>query len=170
MHRILFFIAILGISGLYTPPALAEDAPPAFRSTPYPIPRFVSLSSEKVYVRSGPGSRYPVKWVYKRNGLPVEVILEYEAWRKIKDIDGDEGWVHQSLTSGHRTGIIKGESAISLYQKPKDTARKNATLEPLVLVDISKCEEAWCKIEISGYKGWVERKYLWGVYESENFD
>lgn len=148
----------------------AGEAPPAFRSTAFPLPRFVSLSSDEVFVRSGPGSRYPVKWVYRKKGLPVEVILEYEVWRKIKDPDGETGWVHQSLISGKRTAIITGAEKVGLFQKPKDDGYKTAMLEPRVVTDVEVCEEKWCRVSISGYKGWVPKTNLWGVYDKETID
>ncbi|MEH6546060.1 MAG: SH3 domain-containing protein, partial [Sneathiella sp.] len=71
-----------------------------------PLPRFVSLSSNKVNVRTGPGTRYPITWVFVRRGWPVEVIAEYELWRRIRDVDGSTGWVHKGLLSSRRTLII----------------------------------------------------------------
>lgn len=169
MRTVLFITVILCLLvGLEPAFSSASETSPAFRSTSYPLPRFVSLGSDEVYVRSGPGSRYPVKWVYKKKALPVEVVLEYEIWRKIKDIDGETGWVHQSLISGKRTGLIAGTENVYLYAKPKE-GRKNAILQPKTLVDIKECQEGWCEIAASGYDGWIERKNLWGVYETENF-
>ena len=75
-------------------------------SSGLPIPRFVSLSADKVFVRTGPALRYPIKWVYQRENMPVEIIQEFDTWRKIRDMDGDDGWVHQSLLSA-RTPAIK---------------------------------------------------------------
>ena len=150
--------------------ASENDSGSAFRSTAYPLPRFVSLASDEIYVRTGPGQRYPIKLVYKKKGLPVEVILEYEAWRKIRDQDGDIGWVHKSLLSGQRTGLIKAEDMVSAYRKPDITARLVAYVEPSSLGNIEQCEAEWCEFESSGYKGWVQRKYIWGVYEGENFN
>src|SRR5262245_26457172 len=65
-----------------------------------PIPRFVSLKSDRVNVRSGPTKDHEVTWVYTRTGLPVEITAEYENWRRIRDWEGAEGWVYHSLLSG----------------------------------------------------------------------
>ncbi|HKH69397.1 MAG TPA: SH3 domain-containing protein, partial [Reyranella sp.] len=62
-----------------------------------PIPRFASLRSDEVNVRTGPGPRYPIDWVFKRKAMPVEIVAEFENWRKIRDWQGASGWVHQSL-------------------------------------------------------------------------
>ncbi len=146
----------------------AETDP--FKSTPYPVPRFVSLSADEVYVRAGPGIKYPIEWVFKKKGLPVEIVLEYERWRKIKDHEGQEGWIYGALLSGKRTGLVRGDTQASLYKKPKQTSRLKAYLEPRALVFIEKCALEWCKIEAQGHKGWLQKKDIWGVYEKEIFD
>lgn len=139
-------------------------------SSGLPIPRFVSLSSEKVFIRTGPALRYPIKWVYQRVNMPVEVIQEFDTWRKIRDIDGDAGWVHQSLLSGDRTGVVKGEANLALRSGADDGAPVQAYLEPGVVGFIESCKGAWCRVASQGYKGWAERKFLWGIYDSEDFD
>lgn len=156
---------------LLTPDAFAQNSKSAFTSTGFPVPRFVSLRAAETYARTGPGKQYPIRYVYHRKNLPVEVVLEYEAWRKIRDQNGDEGWVHQSLLSGKRTGLVQAKDKIRLLRKPKDGAQAMADLEPGALVTIDKCVKGnWCKIEAVGYKGWLPRKNLWGIYENEFFD
>lgn len=150
--------------------SFAQSDKSAFRSTKYPLPRFVSLRSNEVFARTGPGKQYPIRFVYERRNLPVEVVLEYEGWRKVKDYDGDEGWIHQSLLSGKRTAIIRGTETISLYRKAKETARQVAKVEAGSIVMIEGCERLWCKLNASGYEGWAHQKYLWGIYDNEEID
>lgn len=142
-----------------------------FRSTDYPLPRFVTISSNKAYVRTGPAKKYPVKWVYTEKGLPVEVVLEFENWRKIRDMVGDEGWIHHSLLSGRRGAIIQtknGENElVTIYRKPKEGARAVAKLGNGVVTSIEECRISYCKINANGFKGWVDRDYIWGVYSKE---
>ena len=97
-------LALVGLIG-GTQPAWAQ----AGRSTGLPLPRFVSLAAERVNVRFGPGKQYPVNWMFARQGLPVEIIEEFDTWRKIRDHDGEEGWVHSSLLSSRRTIMVIGE-------------------------------------------------------------
>ena len=98
------------------PPLLAQGHPVYAGKTP----RYVSLGSDRVNVRTGPGVRYPVAWRFVRRGLPVEIIAEYELWRKIRDRDGAEGWVHKSLLSGRRTVVVQGETR-TFYKQPGRT-------------------------------------------------
>lgn len=139
-------------------------------SSGLPIPRFVSLSGDKVFIRTGPALKYPIKWVYQRPHMPIEIIGEFDTWRKVRDIDGDDGWVHTSLLSGNRSGIVKGEANLSVRKAPEDGASVIAYLEPGVVVGIEACKGAWCEIDAQGYSGFAERKFLWGIYDSEDFD
>ncbi len=164
--RIVFLVIIL----LICPSAYAQDAPKAFRSTEYPLPRFVSLRSSEVYVRTGPGQKFPVQWIFTKKGIPVEITLEYDVWRKIKDFEGQEGWVHKSLLSGKRTGFAQSEKQIPLHIKSKENSNIQAYLEPKVLIHIALCDGTWCRVNAAGYKGWLKQSSIWGVYEAEKFD
>lgn len=149
----------------------AEDATPAAKtSSGLPIPRFVSLASDKVFVRTGPALRYPIKWVYSREHMPVEIVQEFDTWRKIRDMDGDDGWIHQSLLSGDRSIVVKGEGNLPVRKSPAPESRIIAYLEPKVVAMAEECEGAWCRLTSEGYNGWAERKFLWGIYDSEDFD
>ena len=140
------------------------------RSTGLPVPRFVSLKKSEVNVRIGPGENYAVKWVYVRAGLPVEVTAEHNHWRKIRDRDGEEGWVYYALLDGDRTGIVAIDR-VTLWRKPG--SGKNTIIayaDPGVVVTIKECSPGWCRVEVQGYKGWMNRIYLWGLYDGELFD
>ena len=131
-----------------------------------PIPRFASLRSDEVNVRTGPGTRYPVDWVFKRKGMPVEIFAEYDNWRKIRDWQGASGWVHQSLLAGKRTFIIPAKPA-TMHKTPAASAEVVAKLEPEVMGEIRSCVGDWCRVRVSGVSGWLQRTGLWGVYKSE---
>ncbi len=150
-------------------PAFAQGADsPAFRSSGLPIPRFVSLRSDKVFMRVGPGKQYPIKWVYERKWLPVEVILEFDTWRKIRDQAGEEGWVHQSMLSGRRTALVIAGEPLNVFSNTSEKSRKRAVFEPGVVGFLETCKEDWCWLQSGGYSGWAKRNLLWGIYESEN--
>lgn len=170
-QKIHIFLLFIGFSLLFGVSQAAEgDKADAFRSTEYPLPRFVSLRSDEVYVRTGPGQKYPVQWIFRKKGIPVEITLEYDVWRKIKDYDGHEGWVHKSLLTGKRYGLILSEEKVAIHRKPKDNSAVQAFFEPEVLVSLDECDGQWCRVAAGGYKGWLEQSAIWGVYEAENFD
>lgn len=134
-----------------------------------PVPRFVSLRSPQINVRVGPGKDYPIEWVYVRANLPVEIIAEFENWRKIRDIEGSEGWVHQSMLSGARYGLIQKQIQ-DIKEKPNKDSANIAKIEPEVMVRIQKCQGEWCRIQVDSVKGWMNKTDLWGIYPNENLN
>jgi len=131
-----------------------------------PVPRFVSLKSNEINQRVGPGPNYPVEWIYLKAGLPVEIIAEFDNWRKIRDMDGVEGWVHQSMVCSKRHGVIQGAETL-IYSKEDLKSQPLVRLEPGVIVEILKCRNEWCQVRVFDFKGWVQRAFLWGLYPKE---
>lgn len=149
---------------------LALQAPlDAHADTGLPLPRFASLRATKVYMRTGPGFRYPVEWVYTFRGMPVEIVAEFNHWRKVRDWQGSEGWVHSSMLSGQRTGIVMG-GIQPLRSDPKPDAPMVARVEEKVLAKILECTGKWCRIDAAGMRGWIRRAHLWGVYPNETLN
>jgi SH3-like domain-containing protein len=150
--------------------ALAAAAQPALgqagRTTGLPLPRFVSLGSDRVNLRFGPGQQYPIQWILAREGLPVEIIEEFDTWRKVRLHDGDQGWIHGSLLSSRRT-IVVAEQIRELRRSPDASARVLLRAEPGVIGELLDCEEDWCRIEIDGRRGWLQRDAFWGVLPGE---
>jgi SH3-like domain-containing protein len=147
-------------------PAVTPDVPAAGRSTGLPVPRFVSLGADQVHLRFGPGREYPVMWVLARKGLPVEIVAEFDTWRKVKLHDADEGWIHSSLLSSRRTIMIK-DAIAELRRTPADDARVVLRAEPGVVGELLDCEEDWCRVDIEGRRGWLRRDAFWGVLPGE---
>ncbi|WP_421725489.1 SH3 domain-containing protein [Bauldia sp.] len=138
-----------------------------------PVPRFVSLKASRVNVRVGPGEDYGIAWVFVRPGLPIEVVQEFDNWRRIRDADGATGWVFQSLLSGKRNAVVapwSSEEPRPIRRAPEPESAISAYLEPGVMAKIDKCEEGWCRLSGSGYTGWIDREQLWGVYPDEDID
>lgn len=167
----------LTLGFLITPltPAYAQGAA-AKGASGLPLPRFVSLKAKRVNMRVGPSTDYAVSWMYIKSGIPVEIIQEYENWRRIRDADGTEGWVSQSLISGDRTALAapwmrgKGEN---IYVVMRREAHNNgaivANLEPGVMFKIGECNGTWCRAEAGDAKGWVPQAEIWGAYPGEAF-
>jgi len=138
-----------------------------------PVPRFVSLKSDKVNVRGGPNRDQDVRWVYTKAGMPVEITAEFENWRRIRDSDGSEGWVYHSLLSGKRTAAVQLKvktDMAPLHAKPDATSAVTAELQIGVLCTVKACTGAWCHIVGDKFDGWVEQNDLWGVYPNEKFN
>lgn len=161
-------LSVVLIAGIVAGASLGAAASALAQSSGLPLPRFVSLRSDQVNMRSGPGVRYPVDWVYLRRNLPVEVIAEFDTWRKIRDPDGAEGWVHQSMLAGRRTVIVRTPRA-PLRRTADEQGTPAALVEEGVIGRLVQCPtgSAFCRIEVSGYQGWLKREDFWGVYRTE---
>ena len=143
------------------------------RTTGLPLPRFVSLKSNNVNVRRGPGQNYDLAFTFVRAGLPVEITQEFDNWRKIRDSEGSEGWVFGSLLSGERTVLIapwESDGQHAAYASADGSAAVVAYLQPRVVARVEKCTGAWCRVAGEGFSGWVEQSRLWGVYPEERFE
>ncbi len=146
---------------------VAAAARPAERGAG--LPRFASLRASEVNVRTGPGVRYPVEWVFVYRDMPVEIVAEFDTWRKVRDWQGTEGWIHQSMLSRKRTAIVTtGRRA--LRDTPAREARVVAEVEERVVGRLLECKPRWCRVEIAGLRGWIRRAVIWGVYDGETFD
>lgn len=134
-----------------------------------PIPRFVSLRSGEVNVRTGPNVRYPIEWVFVRKNMPVEITQEFDTWRRIRDWEGSEGWVHQSMLAGKRT-IVTISGTHEVHREANPNSPIVARAEPGVMGGLHRCRLEWCEVDLEGYRGWTMRAGLWGVYPNETFE
>lgn len=166
---ILLLAALL--AGAAPPGAVAQKAGPTAAPGPsgLAVPRFESLAADKVNLRAGPGKRYPIVWVFVRKNLPVLVTAEYEFWRRVRDSDGAEGWVHKSLIRGKRHAVVVGEVR-TLLIAPADEAAAVARAEPGVLARLLACKGQWCKLAAGGHAGWLKRDQIFGALKDEVFE
>jgi len=148
---------LLACAVLEAVPALAQEQTE---------PRFVSLKADEVNVRVGPGKQYPLKWTYVVSGVPVLIIAEWDNWRKIRDWEGQEGWVHAALLSAKRTVIVTGEKR-TLYRRADVSSPPVVRLRPGIIAEVEDCIEGWCRVEVRNYRGWLKRGDFWGVSPGE---
>lgn len=140
-----------------------------------PLPRFVSLKSNRVNMRVGPGTKYAVKWMYVRPGLPLEIIQEYDNWRRVRDADGDEGWIYHTLLSGRRTGVVApwfdaGSTSLPLLRSASEGARVIAQVDPGAIGEVAQCDGQWCRMRFGDTAGWIMQSSIWGVYPGETVE
>lgn len=174
------FALVIGLAALLgvlapLPPLLAEEGVSADgpAGSGLPVPRFVSLKSGKVNLRRGPGTSYPVDWVLERRKMPVEVIAESDRWRKIRDREGDVGWVWHSMLDGRRSAIVAGatgEPPRAIRSEADENASIVAYAEPGVIAELKKCTGPWCEVSADGYEGYMPRNQIWGAYPTEDFN
>jgi SH3-like domain-containing protein len=146
---------------------LAAPAPAAEPSSA--VPRFASLSSDKVYMREGPTYRHPILWVYHRRGLPVEIVAQYDVWRKVRDADGTAGWVHASMIAERRTVVVTAARPAPVRRSDDPRAKIIALAAKGVVAKLEACEAEACEIEAGDTQGWIDKKNIWGVRVGEVF-
>lgn len=156
---------------------LAAEAPAQTPKGSDPaIPRFASLKSDKVQLHHGPGPEFPIAWVFRRAGLPIEITRESEGWCEIRDAEGTTGWVWTTALSRRRTALVlpwevkagqSQQTAVALRDDDRESAQILAHVEAGVLASIIDCNGQWCRVSVEGFRGYVEQGKLWGTRKGE---
>lgn len=179
--RVLVSVLLLsGLIFLWHDPAAAQSASVDLSGrqkgshSGLPLPRFVSLKADEVNVRRGPGWDHEIAWVYRRAGLPLEIIAESNVWRQVRDAEGATGWVFGTLLSGRRTVLIapweSKEKIVEMRGSASGSAVVRVKLAPGVLANVQDCDGAWCAISVGNASGYVTQDRLWGVYPGETVE
>jgi SH3-like domain-containing protein len=134
--------------------------------TNLPLPRFVSLKTDKGNARRGPGLTHKIDWVFTRAGMPLKITAEHENWRRIEDSEGAGGWVHYSLLSGTRSVLVAVDMA-EFRANPDPGAKVVLQAEAGAVGRVLECAPDWCRISFSEGKGWAPKTLLWGVLPGE---
>ncbi|MER2606459.1 MAG: SH3 domain-containing protein [Siculibacillus sp.] len=137
-----------------------------------PLPRFASTKSSPVNIRMGPTPEHEVAWTFVKPGVPVEITQEFDVWLRIRDSEGQEGWVKKTLLSGKRTALVapwEKKGTTPIRDKGDPAARILANVEPGVRIDVAECSGKWCRISVENVGGWIEQSRIWGVYPDETF-
>lgn len=164
-----------------TNPAPGEIGVTIGPATKLPLPRYVSLKTDRVNLREGPSKDHRTLWVFQRAGLPVEIIAEFETWRRIRDSEGTEGWVLHSLLSGRRTAVVLNRGTdkgapVPLYDRADTGSGVVAQLQAGVIGSVKTCDGTWCRLVVAlpqkrgDVDGYMRQDRLWGVYPNEKVD
>lgn len=136
--------------------------------TGLPLPRFVSIKNNEAYARRGPSRSHRIDWIYRRAGLPVEITDEFGNWRKVRDADGQGGWMHYALLSGRRGVLVQQD--VMLRRRPDPASAEIAQFNEGVVARVLSCGRAWCRLRKDGHRGWAPKSALWGVGPDEEFE
>lgn len=150
MRNILYSLALFTLAFTASPQSYAQEKP---------VPDFISISKHEANVRAGPGTQYPILWVYKQKGYPLEVLAKYQSWYKTRDAEGEEGWVYKSLVSKRRTVLINQGEAATLY-KNSDATKPLLRLAPRVILSLDKCTRFMCQVSYRKTDGWILKERL----------
>ena len=161
MQNILLIIFIISLNNI----SIANVG----NETGLEIPRFISLKSDNTNIRIGPSKNYPIVIKFIQKNYPLKVIDEYDEWRKVKDFKNNTGWVHKSLISGKRSGLILSNNNQAIKALNTINGKVIGLIGEGNIVSINKCDIDWCFVSFMSYKGWVNKKNIWGVKQNETY-
>ena len=158
MNLFVFIFFILASTNLFAEKGLVTN---------FEMPRFVSLKSNDVNLRVGPSINYPIKLKYTKTNLPVEIVDEFDVWRKIIDHENNTGWIHKSLLKGDRFVLILITNGNSKNILNRPNGKIIGTIQNNNIVNLESCIHKWCYISTNKIEGWISKNNIWGVYENE---
>ena len=129
------------------------------------LPRFVSFKSNDSNLRVGPSKNYPILIKYIVKDFPLEIIEEHDNWRRVVDFKNNEGWVHKSLIKSERFGIIISKNSVDAFNTIG--GKKIGEFGSNQIINLYKCKSNWCLVIKNGNKGWISKKYIWGIKNNE---
>ena len=103
----------------------------------------------------------------QKKGWPVEIKNTFDQWTKVRDINGEEGWIHKSLLSRRSYAIVQSNNEKSYVVLRKKKASGLVRIEDGGLVKVHECDDLVCKVSISSFKGYLEKKLLWGIVQNQ---
>ena len=149
-----WMLLLLAVSATAPAPAWAQDGD---------VPYWASIHAETVNMRVGPGTGFPIDWVYRRPGLPVKVVRVMQGWRLVRDPDGAQGWIVGRLLSRERGAIVVGQGLAELREEPSADSALRWRAQPGVVGQLGDCSAGWCQFDIAGRTGWIAQSRVWGA-------
>lgn len=121
----------------------------------------VSVDRPKINMRSGPGTNHSILWELGR-GYPLMVIGRQGNWLRVRDFEGDEGWVYQPLV-GRTPHLVVKSQIVNIRSGPGTRFRVVGQAKYGVVLRTLERGRGWVKVQHeNGLTGWVSRDLLWG--------
>ncbi len=125
------------------------------------LAEMASVKGEKVNLRAKPTTAASVLWELGE-GFPLMVLRKKRGWLKVKDFEGDVGWIYRDLTS-NRPHLIVRKKLVNIRKKPTSRSRIIGKAKYGVVFATLKQYKGWAKVKHeSGLIGWIRRDLLWG--------
>jgi len=138
-------------------------------AAPLPVQHYVSLRSDKAYLRQGPSYAHRVLWVYRHKGYPLAVTASFDVWRRVRAVDGTVGWMSAQMLSDRRTVLVTAAGRSPIRAAPAPGARLVGLAEKGAIAEVEACVLTACRIAGQGIKGWIDKSRIWGVGPEEVF-
>jgi SH3-like domain-containing protein len=123
---------------------------------------FKSVGASPAVLYDAPSGKGRKAFIAPR-GMPVEVVLTYGEWTKVRDAAGDLSWVEAKMLSPKRNVIVNAASA-KVRAAPEDSAALVFTAEKGVLLERADvAAPGWVKVRHrDGQGGFVRATEVWG--------
>lgn len=122
----------------------------------------VSIGTPQANMRDGPGTRHEILYELARY-YPLKVLARQGNWLKVRDFEGDVGWVHRKLTRTSPTLIVKQDRA-NVRSGPSTRYRIVTRLGYGEVMQQLGRQGRWVKVRLPQHSrtGWIARSLLWG--------
>lgn len=132
----------------------------------YSSAQMLSVDGENVNLRSGPGTKYQVKWEYGK-GFPLKVVSKKGDWVKVTDFENDSGWIYKPLLSKKGHMIVKAfknkNNRVNIRSGPGTRYKVVGKAYYGVVFETLTQQNGWAKVRHeSGLVGWIKRTLVWG--------
>jgi len=148
MRRFLFFPLLAGLS-------LLAGAAHALE--------FKSIGASPVVLYDAPSAKGGKLYVAPR-GMPVELILTYGTWSKVRDMAGDLSWVESKELVARRNVVVRAANAKIRAAADESSAVIFSADKNVLLEMVEPAAGGWLKVKhTDGQIGYVKASEVWGI-------
>ena len=124
---------------------------------------FKTIGAHPVILYDTPSTR-GTKLYIAPSGMPVEVMLSYGDWVKVRDVTGDMAWTEAKNLSAKRNVIVRVASA-KVRSAPDENAPVVMLAEKNVMLELVDPEAGnWVRVRHrDGIVGYVKASDIWGI-------
>ena len=124
--------------------------------------KYLTVKSNAVNFREKPSSKAKVLFSLDKY-YPLLVIGSKGGWYKVKDFEGDRGWMHQSVLTSKFRGVVIKVAKANLRLKPTTKSKIAFTAARGAAFRYLKKQGDWLLVQhADGDKAWVHHNLVWG--------
>jgi SH3-like domain-containing protein len=124
---------------------------------------FKSVGAVPAILYDAPSTKGGKLFVAPR-GMPLEVVLSYGEWVKVRDASGDLAWTEAKGLSPKRTLVVRAANT-KVRASADDNAATVFTADKGVLLELAESAgNGWVKVRHrDGQSGYVKSSDIWGI-------
>jgi len=123
---------------------------------------FKAIGANPAIMYDAPSERARKVFIAPR-GMPLEIVLTYGQWSKVRDVAGDLCWVESKALISKRSVVVKAANA-KVRAAPDDGAATVFSANRGVILDLTEpITSGWVKVRHrDGQTGYVKTNDVWG--------